>query len=302
MRTQLTSRGSGTLALERSRAMDYITLTKPELTILSVLTALAGYYLGAGGVLQGAGLIHTLLGTAMVGGGSGALNQYVERRYDAQMKRTENRPLPSGRIVPREALLFGLLLSCGGIVYLAACVNMLTALLAAVTCVTYLALYTPLKRLTPLATLIGAIPGALPPVMGWTAATGEISSGALVLFGILFFWQMPHFLSLAWMYRKDYARAGYRLLAVMDAAGNRTATQAILYTCLLIPVSLLLLKWGGAGMIYGVSAAVLGAGFLLFALLLLSGRTSAAARRLFFASLMYLPALMLAMVLDRVLR
>jgi protoheme IX farnesyltransferase len=282
--------------------MDYLSLTKPELTILSVLTALAGYYLGAGGVLEGAGVIHTLLGTAMVGGGSGALNQYIERGYDAQMKRTENRPLPSGRIAPREALLFGLLLSCAGIAYLAASVNMLTALLAALTCVTYLSLYTPLKRLTPLATLVGAIPGALPPVMGWTAATGEISSGALVLFGILFFWQMPHFLSLAWMYRKDYARAGYRLLSVMDADGTRTATQAMVHTCLLIPVSFLLLKWGGAGIIYGVSAAILGAGFLVFSILLLSGRTSSAARRLFFASLMYLPALMLAMVLDRVLR
>ena len=302
MRTQLTPRGGGTLALDRSRAMDYISLTKPELTILSVLTALAGYYMGAGGVLEGAGLIHTLLGTAMVGGGSGALNQYIERRYDAQMKRTENRPLPSGRIAPREALLFGLLLSCGGIVYLAACVNMLTALLAAVTCVTYLSLYTPLKRLTPLATLVGAIPGALPPVMGWTAATNEINSGAVILFGILFFWQMPHFLSLAWMYRKDYARAGYRLLAVLDTGGRRSATQAILHTCLLIPVSLLLVRWGGSGMIYGVSAAILGAGFLLFSILLLLRRTSVAARRLFFASLMYLPALMLAMVLDRVLR
>jgi protoheme IX farnesyltransferase len=282
--------------------LDYITLTKPELTILSVLTALAGYYLGAGGVLQGFGLIHTLLGTAMVGGGSGALNQYIERRFDAQMKRTENRPLPSGRISPGAALLFGLLLSCGGIVYLAVCVNMLTALLAAVTCVTYLSLYTPLKRLTPLATLIGGIPGALPPVMGWTAATNEISAAPLILFGILFFWQMPHFLSLAWMYRKDYARAGYRLLAVMDTGGNRTATQALLHTCLLIPVSLLLLRWGGAGVIYGVSAAILGAGFLLFSVLLLLHRTSGAARKLFFASLMYLPALMLSMVLDRLFR
>ena len=302
MKTDLTTRGDGTLAVERSRTMDYITLTKPELTLLSVLTALAGYYMGAGGVLEGTGVIHTLLGTAMVGGGSGALNQYIERRYDALMKRTENRPLPSGRIAPREALLFGLLLSCGGIVYLGACVNMLTALLAAVTCVTYLSLYTPLKRLTPLSTLIGGIPGALPPVMGWTAACNEISSGALILFGILFFWQMPHFLSLAWMYRKDYARAGYRILAVRDAGGGKTATHAVLHTCMLVPVSLLLLRWGGAGMMYGVSAAILGSGFLSVALLLLIRRTSGAARRLFFASLMYLPALMLAMVLDRVLR
>lgn len=300
MRTQMTP--PGTLAVERSRALDYISLTKPELTLLSVLTALAGYYLGAGGGLTGSGLMHTLLGTAMVGGGSGALNQYIERGYDARMKRTENRPLPSGRIAPVEALLFGLILSCGGIFYLGLCVNALTAALASVTCVTYLSLYTPLKRLTPLATLIGAIPGALPPVMGWTAAANEISSGALVLFGILFFWQMPHFLSLAWMYRKDYARAEYRLLAVVDEGGGKTATQALFHTSLLIPVSLLLVGWGGAGMIYGVSAMILGGGFLLCSLALFSRRSNSAARRLFFASLMYLPALMAAMVLDRILR
>jgi len=300
MRTRITTRG--TITLERSRAMDYISLTKPELTFLSVLTALAGYYLGAGGIPEGTGVIHTLVGTALVGGGSGALNQYIERRYDAQMKRTENRPLPSGRIAPLEALLFGILLASGGILSLALCVNMLTASLGAITCITYLSLYTPLKRLTPLATLVGGIPGALPPVMGWTAATNGITSGAMILFGILFFWQMPHFLSLAWMYRKDYARAGYRLLAVMDSGGVRTATQAFLCTCLLIPVSLLLVREGGAGMMYVVSAAILGAGFLLFAFLLLVRRTSGAARRLFFASLLYLPALMLAMVIDRVLR
>jgi heme o synthase len=300
MRTQVTPRG--TLAIERSRAMDYITLTKPELTFLSVLTALAGYYLGSGGVFLGAGLFHTLLGTAMVGGGSGALNQYIERRFDAQMKRTENRPLPSGRITPLEALLFGLFLALGGTAYLVLTVNVLTGLLAAITCVTYISLYTPLKRLTPMATLIGGIPGALPPVMGWTAATNEISSPALILFGILYFWQMPHFLSLAWMYRKDYARAGYRLLAVVDASGTQTGAQALFHTCVLIPVSLLLVSGAGAGLFYGVSAIVLGGGFLGFALILKRRRTSVAARRLFFASLAYLPALMLAMVLDRVFR
>ncbi len=300
MRTELTPRG--TIVLERSRAMDYITLMKPELTFLSVLTALAGYYLGAGGVIAGAGLLHTLLGTAMVGGGSGALNQYIERRYDGLMRRTENRPVPSGRIAPVEALLVGLLFSAGGIFYIAFCVNVLTSLLAAVTCATYVWLYTPLKRLTPLATLIGGIPGALPPVMGWTAAAGEINGVALILFAILFFWQMPHFLSLAWMYRKDYARAGYRLLAVQDEGGRRTASQALLHTSVLIPVSLLLVGKGGAGIIYGASAALLGGGFLFFALLLFARRSSGAARRLFFASLIYLPALMLAMVIDRVLR
>ncbi len=300
MRTELTPRG--TLALERSRMMDYITLTKPELTLLSVLTALAGYYLGAGGVLSASGLANTLLGTALVGGGAGALNQYIERRHDARMKRTENRPLPSGRIAPLEALLFGLLLAGGGILYLSLSVNALTGLLAAITCVTYVSLYTPLKRLTPLATVIGGIPGALPPVMGWTAATNDISAPALILFGILFFWQMPHFLSLAWMYRKDYARAGYRLLAVIDEGGNRTGRQAFFHTCLLVPVSLLLVRWGGAGTIYAASAALLGAGFLFFALNLLLRRTSGAARRLFFASLLYLPALMAAMVLDRLVR
>ncbi|HEX9080463.1 MAG TPA: heme o synthase, partial [Desulfuromonadaceae bacterium] len=206
----------GALAIERSRLMDYLTLTKPELTFLSVLTALAGYFLGAGLSFGPVTLFHTLLGTALVGGGAGALNELIERKYDALMKRTEHRPLPSGRLSPLEAGAFGVGIALAGVAELTAFVNPLTAFLAAVTLASYLSLYTPLKRITPLATLIGAFPGALPPLMGWTAAGKGIDLWGLSLFAILFFWQMPHFLSLAWMYRRDYGRAGYRLLAVMD--------------------------------------------------------------------------------------
>jgi protoheme IX farnesyltransferase len=290
------------IALERSGVMDYVALTKPELTFLSVVTALAGYCLGASGVTGGTGMVHTLVGTAIAGGGSGSLNQYIERHFDARMKRTAHRPLPSGRLVPAEALLFGLTLSIGGTVYLALCVNLLTAWLAAVTCATYLLLYTPLKRLTPVATLIGSIPGAIPPVMGWTAARNEINSAALILFAIVVFWQLPHFLSLAWLYRKDYTQAGYRLLPAADTGGSKTSASALLATALLVPVSLLLVAAGETGMTYAVSASLLGGGFLICSLRFHLRRTALSARRLFVASLMYIPALVLCTIIDRLVR
>ena len=290
-----------TVVLQRSRLLDYLTLTKPELTFLSVLTALAGYYLGSHGAIHGPGLFHTLLGTAMVGGGAGALNQFMERHHDALMKRTENRPLPAGRLSAAEALLFGGFLSVLGIVQLGIFVNVLTGFLAAVTSVTYLSLYTPLKRITPLSTLVGGIPGALPPVMGWTAARNELSADAWILFAILFLWQMPHFLSLAWMYRRDYARAGYRLLTVLDQEVGRTSAHILACTISLIPVSLLLSVTGALGVLYATCAALVGLGFLIPAVRLLRLKSNPAARLLFFASLLYLPALMLAMVLDKLL-
>jgi len=292
----------GTLALERTPLADYIALTKPELTFLSVLTALAGYALGSAGAPAASGAAALAIGTAMVGGGAGALNQAMERRFDALMKRTEQRPLPSGRIALHEAVIFGLVLVAGGISLLAAFSGALTASLAAVTCATYLLLYTPLKRLTPAATLIGAFPGALPPVMGWTAGAGTIGAGAWVLFGILFLWQMPHFLSLAWMYRNDYAKGGYRLLAVVDPDGRRTGAQSLAFAAALLPVSLLLVAIHQAGLPYAASAAVLGGTFIVFAAQLRTRKSGTAARRLFFASLLYLPLLMAAMVVDRLLR
>lgn len=291
----------GGLVLVRSRAADYVTLIKPELTFLSVLTALAGYFLGAGGVFHGFGIVHVLLGTALVGGGAGALNQVLERRYDALMKRTEHRPMAAGRIGVLEGNLFGTGLSVTGIAYLLVFVNPLTALLAAVTSVTYLYLYTPLKRITPVSTLIGAIPGALPPVMGWTAARNSLDIDSWILFGILFFWQMPHFLALAWMYRKDYTRAGYRLLTVLDGEGTRTGVHILVHTILLCVVSTLLVVTGALGIVYGLSALLLGAAMIVPSIRLLRLRSNPAARTLFFSSLLYLPALMLAMVIDKLM-
>jgi heme o synthase len=288
-----------TLAVERSRFTDYFSLTKPELTFLSVITALTGYYLGADGVLQPAVLFHTLLGTALVGGGAGALNQYVERDFDGMMKRTENRPVPSGRIQPYEALLFGIILAVIGIADLSFFTNALTGFLATVTLVSYIFLYTPLKRITSLSTIVGAFPGALPPVMGWTAARNEVSSGAMVLFALLFVWQIPHFLSLAWMYKKDYARAGYRLLTVIEPEGTMASRQILAYSTFLVPLTVLPWSMGMFGLLYLTLALLLSLAFLGVSVTLVRERSNVAARRVFAGSLIYLPVLMAIMVIDR---
>jgi heme o synthase len=295
----MTQETQSTIAVERSRFMDYVSLTKPELTFLSVVTALTGYYLGAQGEMQASLLLHTLLGTALVGGGAGALNQYIEREYDSMMKRTENRPVPSGRIHPLEALVFGMILTIVGIAELSLFTNALTGFLASVTLVSYIFLYTPLKRITPLSTIVGAFPGALPPVMGWTAARNEVTPEALVLFSLLFVWQIPHFLSLAWMYRKDYARAGYRLLTVIEPEGDMAARQILAYTALLVPLTVLPWAMGMFGVLYLVLAVVLSLAFLGVSVLLLRERSNAAARHVFAGSLIYLPVLMAVMVIDR---
>jgi protoheme IX farnesyltransferase len=290
---------NGTIALERSKTSDYITLMKPELTFLSVVTALGGFYLGVAGTLPVTAMLHTLLGTMLVGGGAGALNQFIERDFDAQMRRTENRPLPSGRLTPAEVLLFGTLLSIVGVVDLTLFTNVLSGFLAVVTLVTYLFLYTPLKRITWVSTIVGGIPGALPPMIGWTAARNEITIEAWILFGILFFWQMPHFFSLAWMYRKDYERAGYPMLTVIDKEGSRTALQIVLYSIGLIPVSLLLMQFTDLGWTYFAGALFAGTTFLVFGIQLYRTKSNTSARRMFFASLMYLPILLAFMVIDK---
>ena len=282
---------------------------KPELTGLSALTALCGFYLGSIGSMSVPLFFWTAFGTICLGGGAGALNQYIERDLDAVMKRTEKRPLPAGRITPESVLFFGLTLAIVGIVILGVFANLLTGFLAALTLVSYLFVYTPLKRLTPWSTIIGGIPGALPPMMGWSAAAGEVALGAWVLFAILFFWQMPHFFSLAWMYRRDYARAGFRILSVLDTRGHRTGTQCLLHTAALLPASIALSIVGVTGGLYFLSAVILGAVFLLFSVLfarnsrasLISGGSSsnALSRKVFFASLVYLPALMAMMVIDK---
>jgi protoheme IX farnesyltransferase len=252
----------------------------------------------------------TGVGTLLVGGGAGALNQFMEREYDSMMRRTERRPLPAGRVTPAEVLWFGITLSLVGIVLLTLCLNLFTGFLATLTITTYLFLYTPLKRITPVATLVGGIPGALPPMMGWVAARNEISLPAVVLFAILFFWQIPHFHSLAWVYRKDYARAGFRMLTVLDADGTRTSRQMLLCTSALIPSSLGLTLAGVTGNYYLVGALILGIAFLaygvLFARVSESGEGGTLAKsnvyawRMFSASLLYLPALMILMTIDKV--
>jgi protoheme IX farnesyltransferase len=293
-----------------ARLSDYLELMKPELTGLSVLTALCGFYLATSGAFDGALFVHLALGTALLGGGAGALNQFIEREYDGLMKRTERRPLPSGRLDARSCLIFGITISAAGLVELAVFTNLLTGFLGAVTFASYIFLYTPLKRITPHSTLVGAVPGALPPVMGWTAARNQLTPEAAVLFAILFCWQMPHFLSLAWMYRRDYARAGFKILTVDDPAGRRTSRQIFWYSAGLVPASLAPSLAGMTGVASVAGAALLSLGFLAIGVLLVKesnhprvgfpGEFTSASRRLFFGSLVYLPCLMLLMALDKV--
>lgn len=289
----------GTIAIGRSRLADFVTLTKPELTFLSVVTAVAGAIVAPAESISIVTVLHVIAGTGLVGAGAGALNQFKEREYDAMMRRTEHRPLPSGRLLPWEALVFGIATSCLGLVDLALFTNVLAAFLAGVTLVTYLFLYTPLKRITPWSTVIGGIPGAIPPVIGWTAVTGEISPGAIILFAILFFWQMPHFFSLAWMYRKDYARAGYRMLTVIDSTGTSTSFQILVYSTLLLITSLLPGIFGYSGPLYVGVALLLGVGFIGTGIQLWISRSNEAARRVFFSSLIYLPVLLFILVVDK---
>lgn len=286
----------------KERAGDYVELTKPRLTLLSVLTTMAGFYMGTHGDVDTMLLVHTLLGTFMVGGGCGALNMYVEREHDMLMRRTMNRPVPSGRIAPLQALVVGLLLSIGGVIYLAAATTFLAGLLALATVVSYVFLYTPMKRRSTLNTVIGGIPGALPPVIGWAAAGNALTIEATVLFAILFFWQMPHFLALAWMYRRDYERAGYKMLPHVDPLGISTSRQILLWSAGLLPVSLVPTLIGMSGAIYFFGALAIGLGFVAFAVLLMLGSTrrNVHAKWVFYYSLLYLPILLLSMVLDRI--
>ena len=244
--------------------------------------------------------IHTLLGTLLVAGGTGTLNQYVERRYDAQMRRTARRPLAAGKLEPSAALRFGILLSCAGGIYLAVAVNALASLLAALTLVSYLFLYTPLKRKTPLCTLVGAFPGAMPPLIGWAAASGTLSFEAWVLYGIVFLWQFPHFMAIAWMYREDYNRAGYLVLPYGERRGPFMAWQSLVAPLALIPLSLTPTFLGHAGSIYLIGALLLGSGFFYYGARLALRRSNVIARRLLFASIVYLPLVFVLMVLDKV--
>ena len=288
----------GGLVLARPKVLDYVTLVKPELTLLSVGTTLIGYLLGASDHFRPLLFFYTFIGTALVGGGAGALNQFIEREFDALMRRTQDRPLPAGRTSPPAAMLFGIVLAVLGVAILSILVNLLTGFLACATLATYLFLYTPLKRITPLSTIVGAVPGALPPVMGWTAARNAIDGPAWGLFAVLFLWQMPHFLSLAWVYRKDYERAGYRMLTVLDPEGTRTALQMLFFSAGLIPASIILGWSSGLTPVFILGTVSIGAAFTLTSVHFMRLRSNRAARQVFVASILYLLAWMSFLVMG----
>jgi protoheme IX farnesyltransferase len=281
------------------RIADYVTLTKPRLNLLVLATTLAGLYLASPSGVAVSILVHTLVGTALVAGGAAALNQVWEWRTDALMRRTSQRPVPAGRLGVAESAWFGVLLSAVGLVELAWGVNVIAAAVAAATLASYLLVYTPLKARTSLATLVGAVPGALPPVIGWAAATRDISLASLVLFGIVFLWQMPHFLAIAWLYRDDYARAGTPLLPVLEPDGRRTGRQALIYATALWPVSLVPAVIDLAGPGYLAVATGLGVLFIWLASRFARDRAMPTARALFMFSITYLPLLLGALVVDR---
>jgi protoheme IX farnesyltransferase len=274
---------------------DFVELTKPRITFLVLITTLVGFYMGSRDGLNFLLLFHTILGTALVASGASALNQYFEREMDARMVRTRRRPLPDGRLVPHEALVFSAAIAIAGVLYLIFFVNLLTGAIGAATLVGYILIYTPLKTRTTLCTLIGAFPGAAPPVMGWTAARGEIDAVALSLFAILFLWQMPHFFAIAWIFTEDYLRAGFS----MHGSGERTGRQIILYCCALIPISVLPTFFGLTGMIYLLGAILFGFIYLGYGFAVALFRSNTHAHRLLRVSVLYLPALLLLMMFDK---
>jgi protoheme IX farnesyltransferase len=285
----------------RARAAAFWELTKPGITRLVLVTTAVGFYLASDGALGIALFLNTLFGTALAAAGSGVLNQYLERDADARMRRTAARPLPSGRVSGPAALRFGVSLSVLGVAYLALFTTPLASFIVALTIVSYLWVYTPLKRRTWLSTIVGAVPGALPIVAGWAAAGGALDVRAGALFAIMFVWQLPHFFALAWVYREDYTRGGFRMLTADDPEGRRTGRHVLGYCLVLLPLSLAPAALGMAGPAYVASAVALGAVFIALAAALLAERTVKRAWRVFFASVVYLPALLLLLVLDRLI-
>jgi protoheme IX farnesyltransferase len=291
---------SSVIAARVGAAADYLELTKPRITLMVVLTAFVGYALGATGSVLTGRLAATLVGTALVAAGASCLNMVLERRTDSLMLRTRTRPLPAGRLRPSEALAFGLALTTTGLALLAWRTGALAAAVAFVTWASYLFLYTPLKTRTSFSTVVGALPGALPPVIGWAAARGHLEPGAFVLFAIVFLWQIPHFLAIAWIYRDDYARGGLPMLPVLDPDGRLTGRQAVANTLALLLVSLVPTAAGLAGTAYLVGALILGLGFTAVAVRAAVLRTPRAARWLFVASILYLIALCALLLADRI--
>lgn len=293
---------TGALALpaEHSRTADFVALAKPRLNLLVLVSAVAGYIMGGGGAGSVLLLLSLLIGTALVAGGSSAFNQVIERDTDALMHRTRRRPMADGRLPVTEGLAFAAGMSLAGLLMLALGVNMLAAGVALATLVSYVAIYTPLKRRTSFSTVVGAVPGALPPVIGWAAATNTLSRGGWVLFGIVFLWQLPHFLAIAWMYRDDYARAGFPMLPVIEPDGRSTGRQSVVYTAALLPLSLAPTIAGMANALYFGVALVLTLAFLWLAIRFARTRSMPEARRLFFASILYLPLLWMVMIAARI--
>jgi protoheme IX farnesyltransferase len=283
----------------REKVSAYLELTKPRITFLIVLTSAAGFCLGSRGAVDYLLLTHAMIGIALLSSGLATVNQFMERDLDALMRRTEKRPLPTGRLLPFEALWFGLALILTAEVYLASFVNLLTAALGLTIIAGYLLLYTPLKTRTTLSTAVGAFPGAMPPLIGWAAARGQVGIAAWVLFAILFLWQFPHFLAIAWMYREDYGRAGIRMLPVVEPEGRVTGQQIVAFTIMLIPVSLLPTVMGITGRVYLVAAIVLGLLFLVSSVRAALSKSNQHARQLLLASVLYLPLLFGVMVLNR---
>ena len=282
------------------RVADFCELAKPRVVLMVLITAFVGFYVGSADVPDYPQLVKMLLGTALAAGGTLALNQFIERRSDALMTRTRHRPIPDGRLTATEAFWFGFAVTTAGLAYLIIAVNLISAGITALITVTYLLLYTPMKRKSPLCLIVGAVPGALPPVIGWVAARGTLDVDAWVLFAILFLWQVPHTLAIAWLYREDYGKAGIQFLPVIEPGGSSTNRQIVSHCAALLAVSLLPTLLGLAGAVYFVVAFVLGVGFLVSGVRLAMESTLIGARRLLYASLIYLPVLLLMMALDRV--
>jgi len=278
---------------------DYIELTKPRITWLILMSTAVGYFFGARNAWSFWSILHTILGTGLIASGTAALNQWYEREADRKMRRTADRPIPSGRLSANRALTFGILTSALGFFELALGVNWLSAFLGLFTLLSYLFLYTPLKQRTPLSTLVGAFPGAMPPMIGYAAASGVLDTQAWTLFAILFLWQFPHFLAIAWMYREDYERAGIRMLPVVQPSGEATARQIVLYSLALIPVSLLPSLLGMSGKIYLFGALALGLWYLYSGVRVAFDRTILRARAVLLVSVIYLPLIYGLMLLDR---
>ena len=278
---------------------DYVALTKPRLNCLVVATSATGYYLGGRGSTDVMAMTQAVAGTALAAGGAAVLNQLYERETDALMRRTRLRPLPDGRVAPADARIFGIALSLAGLLLLAARANWLAAGLALATILVYLIVYTPMKRRTPLSTLVGAVPGALPVLIGWTASHGSVALGGATLFTIVFLWQIPHFMAIAWLYRDDYGKAGFPMLPVIDPQGRRAGRQAVRYAAALVPVSLAPTFAGISGTVYFVSALALGLALLVLAVRFAATRNDRAARALFLGSITYLPLLWIVMIAGR---